>query len=189
MKRCSNCGRAAPDDRDSCGVCGRPFRGVATERDAGAAPDPQPFVSRYDPFPAGEEGVGDAPGGVVGQVEDAATAEGPTVFHTGEPRTQATGGAPPAGHYPPPGTQITNGTAIASLVLSLVGLFMIPIIPSIAAIALGRSARTEIEASAGAQGGEGIARAGEVMGWIGVAFYGLVIVGFIALVIIGLSMS
>ena len=60
--------------------------------------------------------------------------------------------------------QQTNGLAIASLVLSLVGLCGIG---SILAIIFGTRARREIRNSQGAQGGDGLALAGIIIGWIG----------------------
>jgi len=62
----------------------------------------------------------------------------------------------------------TSGAAIASLVLGIVGLFVIPLITSIAAIFLGRRAQREIAENPGLSG-EGLAKAGVVLGWIGVA--------------------
>jgi hypothetical protein len=62
----------------------------------------------------------------------------------------------------------TSGAAIASLILGIVGLFAIPLITSIAAIFLGRRAQREIAENPGLSG-EGLAKAGVVLGWIGVA--------------------
>ncbi|MDQ4018676.1 MAG: DUF4190 domain-containing protein [Actinomycetota bacterium] len=62
----------------------------------------------------------------------------------------------------------TSGAAIASLVLGILGLFAIPLITSLAAIVLGRRAQREIAESPGLSG-EGLAKAGVILGWIGVA--------------------
>ena len=65
------------------------------------------------------------------------------------------------GHQNPP----TNGKATAALVLGLVFLCGIG---SILALVFGYQAKNEIEASNGAQGGEGMATAGIVLGWVGI---------------------
>ncbi len=57
---------------------------------------------------------------------------------------------------------------------------MIPIIGSIAAIILGYSARKEIARTPGLEG-DGLAAAGIILGWIGLAF---VVVGFFLLLAI-----
>ncbi len=59
----------------------------------------------------------------------------------------------------------TNGQAIASMVL---GILFLCGIGSILALIFGHQAKREIEASNGAQGGEGMAQAGIVLGWIGI---------------------
>ncbi len=100
-------------------------------------------------------------------------------------------GRPPSG-YPPPGVgpyapypqpyapsgyqaQPTNGLAIAALVLSLVG--WIPCgIGSLAAVVLGFVARSQIRASQGRQGGDGLALAGIIIGFVAIAFWILVVV-------------
>jgi hypothetical protein len=61
----------------------------------------------------------------------------------------------------------TSGSAIASLILGIAGFFIFPVVPSIAAIVLGRSAQKEIAQKPGL-GGHGLATAGIVLGWIGV---------------------
>jgi hypothetical protein len=54
----------------------------------------------------------------------------------------------------------TNGKAIASLVLSLLGI-------SILGVIFGHIASSEIKNSGGRQGGSGLATAGIVLGWLG----------------------
>jgi uncharacterized protein DUF4190 len=65
-------------------------------------------------------------------------------------------------------------------VLGICGLVFFPLIPSILAIVFGRSARNEIEAQPGLGGG-GMATAGIVLGWIGIA---LVVVGVLLFVLL-----
>jgi hypothetical protein len=76
----------------------------------------------------------------------------------------------------------TSGNAIASLVLGVVGLVFFPLVPSILAIVLGRSAKRDIRERPGLTG-EGMATAGIVLGWVGVV---LVVLG-VALVALFLA--
>lgn len=64
----------------------------------------------------------------------------------------------------------TNGKAIAALVLGILWLWWVG---SILALLLGYTARGEIKASKTPQGGDGLATAGIVLGWIGVGFFAL----------------
>ena len=81
---------------------------------------------------------------------------------------------PPAAPQPPPAAYAapepvssgTNGFAIASLVL---GILWISWIGSILALVFGYIAKSQINRSGGAQGGRGLAIAGIVLGWIGIA--------------------
>jgi hypothetical protein len=86
-----------------------------------------------------------------------------------------TGPPPPYPPYPqyPPGVppylirkQSTNGFAIASMVLGIVWIYWIG---SILALVFGYIAKRQIAASNGAEGGDGMATAGIVLGWIGIA--------------------
>ncbi len=71
-------------------------------------------------------------------------------------------------HTAPP----TSGSAIAAFILSLLGLLQVlPIAGTLGGLILGYSARKDIRASQGAIGGEGMAQAAIVIGWIGVAIY------------------
>jgi caspase domain-containing protein/uncharacterized protein DUF4190 len=75
---------------------------------------------------------------------------------------------PASGQGPRPGT---NGLAVASLVLSLVWIYGIG---SIAAILFARSAKKQIAKTG--QTGRALATAGAVIGWIGLALVGLIII-------------
>ncbi|MEW6649108.1 MAG: DUF4190 domain-containing protein [Chloroflexota bacterium] len=66
-------------------------------------------------------------------------------------------------------TYKTNPMAIASLVLSTGGFSFLPLIGSIAGIVTGAIARREIAAKPDVYDGEGLAKAGIILGWIGVA--------------------
>ncbi|MBN1953735.1 MAG: DUF4190 domain-containing protein [Anaerolineae bacterium] len=75
-----------------------------------------------------------------------------------------------------------SGLAIVSLIASILGLTLLPTIGSIAGVIMGYMAKKQIEESRGAMGGEGMAKAGIIIGWIGI---GLAVLGVcIALAII-----
>ena len=84
----------------------------------------------------------------------------------GPPETLATTTAAPAG-YAAYQARKTNGMAIASLVLSLVWVCGIG---SILAIVFGFQAKGQIDRSGGAEEGRGLAIAGIVVGFLGLAF-------------------
>jgi hypothetical protein len=67
----------------------------------------------------------------------------------------------------------TNGLSIAALILGVLWLYWIG---SVLALLLGDVARGQIRRSNGAQGGDGMATAGIVLGWIGLAVLLLLIV-------------
>jgi Domain of unknown function (DUF4190) len=69
----------------------------------------------------------------------------------------------------------TNGLAITSLILSIIGLplyfcYGFGIIFGIAALIFGYIARSQIKQSGNQQGGDGLAKAGIIIGWIPIAF-------------------
>jgi hypothetical protein len=67
-------------------------------------------------------------------------------------------------------TTTTNGLAIASLVFGIAGLvFFACGVGSILALVFGYMARGQIDRSQGRESGRGVAIAGIIMGWIGVA--------------------
>jgi hypothetical protein len=68
--------------------------------------------------------------------------------------------------------QRTSGYAIASLILGIVGFVVFPIVPSILAIVFGRKARNELSRDP-TLGGDGLATAGIVLGWVGLVLIGL----------------
>jgi hypothetical protein len=58
--------------------------------------------------------------------------------------------------------------AIISLIAGILGITFVPFLGSIAAVITGSMAKKEIRESGGAVGGDGLATAGLVLGWIGV---------------------
>ena len=76
--------------------------------------------------------------------------------------------------------QTTPGSATAALILGICALLVCPIICAPLALVYGNKARNEIDASGGRLGGRGMATAGIVLGWIGVAYAVLVIIYIIA---------
>jgi Domain of unknown function (DUF4190) len=86
---------------------------------------------------------------------------------------------PPAGYqlvYQPP----NNGMAVASMVLGILGLIgLVWVISPILALIFGYISKRQIDRSGGRQGGRGMAVAGIVMGWVGIAFSILAIWWFV----------
>ena len=74
-----------------------------------------------------------------------------------------------------------SGMAIVSLIFGILGLTFFPLIGSIVALITGYAARNEIKESMGTMGGDGMATAGIIMGWIGIglAIIGCCVFGFI----------
>ncbi|MDQ3662813.1 MAG: DUF4190 domain-containing protein [Actinomycetota bacterium] len=83
--------------------------------------------------------------------------------------------------YGPPAE--TNGFAVASLVCGILGVVFpfIPLVPSILAVVFAGRGKRQIEASGGLQTGRGLAVAGQVLGWVGVALVLVAIAGLVAL--------
>ena len=79
----------------------------------------------------------------------------------------------------------THTLAILSLVLSILGLFppILPLVGPIAAVVTGTIARREIRAHPEQYSGEGMARAGVILGWVGI---GLALLACL-LIVLGLA--
>ncbi len=80
------------------------------------------------------------------------------------------------------GTPSMNGMALTSMILGILWLYWIG---SILALIFGYRARGEIKESNGSQTGDGLATAGLVLGWVGVATFFLTMV----LIVIGLFLD
>jgi hypothetical protein len=63
----------------------------------------------------------------------------------------------------------TNQKALWSMILGILSLVCCGLLAGIPALILGNSAQKEIAASGGAQSGEGMAKAGVILGWISIA--------------------
>jgi hypothetical protein len=91
--------------------------------------------------------------------------------------------------YPPPpnygqwGPQ-TSGKATAAMVLGICGITMCPIICSILAIVFAKQAYTEIDYSGGRFTGRDQAKAGLILGWVGLGLWGFGILAYIAFFVI-----
>lgn len=86
-------------------------------------------------------------------------------------------GAPAPGAVRAPATGPTNGKAVASLVCGIGGLVLLPLVLSILALVFGYQARREIEERG--ESGSGLATAGIVLGWVGIAVFVIGILFFI----------
>jgi hypothetical protein len=76
---------------------------------------------------------------------------------------------PKCGHprYTPRAAGRTEGGAVASLVLGILGIIACPLVLSIPAVIVGTQARAKIRQDPSLEG-EGMARAGVILGWIGI---------------------
>lgn len=86
-------------------------------------------------------------------------------------------------------TPPTNTMAIVSLVAGILGWVMIPILASIVAVITGHMARTQIKQSMGAEGGDGLAVAGLILGYAGIAINCLVFLGIFLVFGTGVGLS
>jgi hypothetical protein len=71
--------------------------------------------------------------------------------------------------YQTPPVKPNSNLALASLILGILGWTIIPMLGSIAAIVTGHMAKNEIKSSMGQLGGDGMATAGLVLGYAGIA--------------------
>jgi Domain of unknown function (DUF4190) len=170
---------------------------TATPSGNGEAPAVDPPVAQPAPgepsaTPAGYPVPGYSPPGYPAPAYPAPDQSSPAPWPA-YPAGPPTGYGPPNGYpapaYPPPAygypmpppvhgaapygmARPTNGMAIASLVLGAVWLFWIG---SALALVFGYVARSQIRRTG--EGGDGLAVAGLVLGWVGVGFLALAVVG------------
>ncbi len=155
---CPNCGASNEDDSIFCGNCGA--------------------VLESDQVPAEDEKTSEAVSTEPEPAEDLTAvprpAEAPVKLPPPPP--------PPPAYLPPAAatpSMPTSGMAIASLVLGIGGLTVLPLLGSILAIVLGYMARRDIRQRPDQVSGDGLALAGIVLGWIsvGIAVFGLLAFG------------
>ena len=92
---------------------------------------------------------------------------------------------PPDGYSAPQ----SNQKAMWALILGVLGLVCCGPFTGVPAIILGKSAQQEVAASAGAQSGDGMARAAVVLGWISIALTVLLVILVVGLFAVGASFS
>ena len=69
-------------------------------------------------------------------------------------------------YSPVPPAQVTSTLAIVSLISGIASWFILPFIAAVAAVITGHMAKNEIKKSNGMQGGNGMATAGMVLGYV-----------------------
>jgi Domain of unknown function (DUF4190)/Domain of unknown function (DUF1707) len=87
-----------------------------------------------------------------------------------------------AARRPPVASEVTNGLAVASLVCGLMEVFTLGI-TAIPAVILGHVARGQIRRNG--ERGDAMATTGLVLGWLGIAFFVLIVVGVAAMAVTG----
>jgi hypothetical protein len=82
----------------------------------------------------------------------------------------------------------TEGTAIIALVLGILGIISCPLVLSIPAVIVGNQAKAKMAQDPTLEG-EGMARAGVILGWIGIGLGALMIAGGIIALVLGVTFS
>lgn len=104
-----------------------------------------------------------------------------TCPHCGQQQPMAAA-APPGGYAP---ARRTEGLAVASLITGIFAWVACPIVLHVVAIVLGNRAQERIAADPTLEG-DGLAKAGVVLGWVGVALYGLMFAVFMVFMVAAL---
>jgi hypothetical protein len=176
------CGAPNEDDSEFCGNCGA---ALALE-DASLEPEVE---TPEEAAEALDEAVGEVHVAVEVTEEEVEEISALPETEDADPRElEIAIPAPPAPPiYPEPARPTapgipTSGLAIASLVLAVGGLTIMPLIGSIVAVILGYMARNDIRRRPDEVSGDGIAMAGIVLGWIavGLSVLGLLLFGGLA---------
>lgn len=189
---CPACGAEAAANARSCPDCGSPM--LTGPEDDGSATSPitpaaDPGIEPTTPVAPTEvpqpPAVSDQPTTPPPSQPGWGT---PAAIPPGQPPTPGMPQQVPPGGYPaqyPPAAP-TNSSAIASLVCGILGLTACPVVLSIVALVLGYSAKKAIRVSGGQQQGEGMATAGIVTGWIGIAIWGALLGFYLVILLIAL---
>ncbi len=171
--QCSVCGTSNTADAAFCITCGsaltapRPATGATVNLNRPPQSSEPPSAPRIYEAPP--------------------SAPAPPTFTPGAQPNYMPGAQPyimPSGMMPQ-----TNSMAVASLVLSVLSFFLLPLIGAIIGIVLGYRARNEIRGSNGQQSGDGLATAGIIVGWISIGMVVLGAIGICLLFAIGASMQ
>jgi hypothetical protein len=172
---CPQCGAPNEDDGIFCGNCG-------------AVLDP-------DNVTIESEALEETPGAeVMEEVEEVIQEAAPEEESVQdellfEPPPPPPGPPTPPRPPVPPSAPPTSGMAIASLIMGIVGLTLLPLIGSILALIFGYMARNDIRQRPDEVSGEGLAIAGIVMGWIMIGLSVLMLLGFGGLMVCGVCSS
>jgi hypothetical protein len=84
------------------------------------------------------------------------------------------------------GGRRTEGNAIASLILGIAAFVVCPLIPAILAVIFGNKAKQNIAADPSLEG-EGLAKAGVILGWINIGLAAAVALLLVILIFVGSS--
>ena len=76
-----------------------------------------------------------------------------------------------------------SNLALISLIAGILGLTIFPLIGSIVALVIGYMAKKEIQESMGSLGGDGMVKAGIILGWIGIGL------GVVSICIVGVIIA
>jgi hypothetical protein len=174
---CPMCGAPNEDDSIFCGNCGAALEpdALPAEVEGSTAEESQagePLAATADK--AGDEFLADEPPNEAPSEDE---------FFLDEPQAEVLAPPPPPAYQPSPRAAAagvpTSGLAIASLVLGIGGLTLLPLLGSIVAIVFGYMARNDIRKRPGEVTGEGLATAGIVLGWIsiGLSLLGILFLG------------
>ena len=137
-------------------------------------PPPPPSYGQSDPPPYSSPSSGQPPYG---------QAQQPSY---GQPYGQP---APNYGYQPYGPPPQTEGSAVGALIASILSWVFCPIIPAIVALVLIPGAKRKIDASQGRLTGESLLTAAKWIAWINIGLWGLMIVGFGILIVLGAATS
>lgn len=193
QRRCPNCGSPMTPSSVSCDVCGTVVGASAPLTSLGGIVEPPtqpqqpaPGTTSYGSPPPN----GPAPGSpAYGSPPPTYGSPPPPPYGAPPPYGSVPGAIGPSPGYQPGWAPRTNPKAVWSLILAILGFFMCYLVGPILAIVLGGQARREIRHSGGVEQGDGMAQAGQILGWIGLGLTVLAVVAFTALVMLGRTAS
>ena len=191
---CPACGAEAAADARSCPDCGAPMLTGPEDDDSNTPPAIPAVDTGTEPTTPVTPTEVPQPPAASAQPQTPPPSQPGWAIPAGIPPAGPPGQPPAAGFPQPAGpagypaqyapAAPTNSSAIASLVCGILGLTFCPIVLSIIALVLGYSAKKTIRASGGREQGEGMATAGIVTGWIGIAIWGALLGFYLVLVVI-----